>query len=101
MFEFIKTGSLPILILVSLIVGSILGHWIYYLTKQKSQKKVYKCVQCSSPIRPWENIPVLSYIVFPGRCRVCSWPIKPRQLTGEFIGITVLLIITLLIRFNT
>jgi leader peptidase (prepilin peptidase) / N-methyltransferase len=29
------------------------------------------CRSCSSPIRPWENIPLISYLLLRGYCRVC------------------------------
>jgi leader peptidase (prepilin peptidase)/N-methyltransferase len=36
------------------------------------------CPRCKSPIRPWQNIPVLSYLILRGKCSVCSQPISPR-----------------------
>ncbi|KQM52765.1 methyltransferase [Pseudomonas sp. Leaf15] len=30
-----------------------------------------RCPHCSQPIRPWENIPVLSYLMLKGRCARC------------------------------
>ena len=36
------------------------------------------CPHCSQPIRPWENIPVLSYLVLRGRCAHCRGPISAR-----------------------
>lgn len=36
------------------------------------------CAHCCQPIRPWENIPVLSYLMLKGRCAHCSKPISAR-----------------------
>jgi leader peptidase (prepilin peptidase) / N-methyltransferase len=36
------------------------------------------CPQCERPIRPWENVPVVSYLLLKGRCRGCSAPISGR-----------------------
>jgi leader peptidase (prepilin peptidase) / N-methyltransferase len=36
------------------------------------------CPHCSHPIRPWENIPVLSYLMLRGRCAHCRGPISAR-----------------------
>ena len=36
------------------------------------------CPHCDHPIRPWENIPVLSYLLLRGRCAHCSEPISTR-----------------------
>ena len=37
-----------------------------------------RCPGCGSAIKPWDNIPVLSYLVLRGRCRNCAAPISPR-----------------------
>ena len=36
------------------------------------------CPQCDHPIRPWENIPLLSYLFLRGRCAHCKAPISAR-----------------------
>jgi leader peptidase (prepilin peptidase)/N-methyltransferase len=36
------------------------------------------CPRCNSPIRPWDNVPVLSWLVLRGRCRSCRQPIPLR-----------------------
>ena len=36
------------------------------------------CPQCKAPIRPWQNIPVFSYLLLRGKCSVCAQPISPR-----------------------
>ena len=36
------------------------------------------CPHCDQPIRPWENIPVLSYLLLRGRCAHCREPISIR-----------------------
>lgn len=37
-----------------------------------------RCPQCAHPIRPWQNIPVLSYLALRGRCSACKARISPR-----------------------
>ncbi|MGH8550598.1 MAG: prepilin peptidase [Methylococcales bacterium] len=37
-----------------------------------------RCPQCASPIRPWHNIPILSYLILGGRCANCKTPISFR-----------------------
>lgn len=51
------------------------------------------CPACGHSIRPWENIPVLSYLWLRGRCSACSARIAPRYplvetLTGLLSGYT-------------
>jgi len=36
------------------------------------------CPQCKRPIRPWENIPIVSYLMLKGRCAGCGMPITFR-----------------------
>ncbi|HEX7036056.1 MAG TPA: A24 family peptidase [Pseudomonadales bacterium] len=37
-----------------------------------------RCPQCEAPIRAWQNIPVLSWLVLRGRCAACSARIPVR-----------------------
>ncbi|MEM1114312.1 MAG: A24 family peptidase [Pseudomonadota bacterium] len=36
------------------------------------------CPHCKAPIKPWQNIPVISYLVLGGKCSNCSARISPR-----------------------
>jgi leader peptidase (prepilin peptidase)/N-methyltransferase len=36
------------------------------------------CPSCETPIKPYDNIPVLSWLLLRGRCRSCSEPISAR-----------------------
>ncbi len=37
-----------------------------------------QCPHCHTPIRPWDNIPILSFVWLRGRCRDCRQPISLR-----------------------
>lgn len=37
-----------------------------------------RCPACGATIRPWDNVPVLGWLVLRGRCRDCRVPISPR-----------------------
>lgn len=37
-----------------------------------------RCPGCGHRIRPWENIPVLGWLMLRGRCSSCARPISPR-----------------------
>ena len=36
------------------------------------------CPRCGRPIPPWDNVPLLSWLVLRGRCRSCGLPISAR-----------------------
>lgn len=63
--------------LLGLIIGSFLNVCIYRIPLKKSV--VFPgsgCPNCGTAIRPYDNIPVLSYILLRGKCRFCSHPIS-------------------------
>ncbi len=37
-----------------------------------------RCPRCLTPIRPWDNVPILSWLLLRGRCRSCRLPIPLR-----------------------
>ncbi len=37
-----------------------------------------RCPECGSPVKPYDNLPVLSWLLLRGRCRNCGAPISPR-----------------------
>lgn len=43
------------------------------------------CPQCKAPIRPWQNIPVLSYLLLRGRCHSCRSVIPWRYPAVELL----------------
>ena len=51
------------------------------------------CPECRSPIRFYDNIPLLSYLVLRGRCRQCKARISPRYFVVEglsaFMGLAL------------
>ncbi len=64
--------GIPIFIL-GLIVGSFLNVCIYRLPRELSiVRPSSACPACKKPIKPWDNIPVLSYIFLRGKCRYCG-----------------------------
>src|SRR4029079_15619697 len=37
-----------------------------------------RCVSCGNPIRAFDNIPIVSYVLLRGRCRACKHPFSAR-----------------------
>ena len=44
------------------------------------------CPKCNSPIRWWQNVPILSWLALRGRCANCREPISPRYIVVELLG---------------
>ena len=44
-----------------------------------------RCPECAAPIKPYDNIPVVSWLLLRGRCRSCGAPISPRYPLVELI----------------
>ncbi len=73
-----------------LIIGSFLNVVIYRLPR--GQSLVYPrshCPSCDRPIMPYDNVPLLSYVLLRGRCRYCRARISPRYPLVELATGTV------------
>jgi len=63
--------------LFGLIIGSFLNVCIARIPAGKSiVLPASACPKCSAPIRPYDNIPVLSYLFLGGKCRKCKTKIS-------------------------
>jgi len=67
---------LIILFILGLAFGSFLNVLIHRLPKGQSiiSPGSY-CPECKHKISIWENIPILSFLILGGRCRICKKPI--------------------------
>ncbi len=60
-----------------LVFGSFLNVAIYRFPRRLSVvSPPSACPRCGAPIKPRDNIPVLSYVLLAGRCRACGAPIS-------------------------
>ncbi|MGH9315802.1 MAG: prepilin peptidase [Thermoanaerobaculia bacterium] len=65
--------------LFGLLVGSFVNVLVHRLPRDESVvSPASHCPACGAPIRPRDNIPVLSWILLAGRCRTCRAPIPAR-----------------------
>ena len=105
LFDFLAShvlASVFVALLLGLLVGSFLNVVIYRLPKmlerdwQDQAREILdlplathgdtfnlilpnsRCPQCAHEIRPWENIPLLSYVFLRGKCSSCKAPISSR-----------------------
>ena len=71
---------------VGLAIGSFVGVITDRLPRSESiVSPPSHCVACSAPIRAYDNIPVVSYLVLRGRCRDCGAQIPPRDAILELV----------------
>ncbi len=86
-------------VISGLIIGSFLNVCIYRIPRDESIiVPGSRCPKCGAKINPWDNIPILSYVVLKGKCRNCKARISPRYPLIE--AITALLALGLLYRFG-
>ncbi len=105
LLEFFATQMLALVfcaLLVGLLIGSFLNVVIYRLpimllhdwqtqarevlnlpaeTSSKTFNLILpnsSCPHCAHEIKPWENIPIVSYLFLRGKCSACKAPISPR-----------------------
>jgi leader peptidase (prepilin peptidase)/N-methyltransferase len=69
------------------VVGSFLNVCIYRLPRGYSiVRPSSRCPTCQSPIKAYDNIPLISYILLRGRCRYCGARISLRYPLVEFLN---------------
>jgi len=89
----IESVSLVIIALLGLLVGSFLNVVIYRVPIGKSiVTPPSACPRCGARIKPWDNVPVISWLLLRGRCRQCGTRISIRYpaiellTAGLFVG---------------
>jgi len=79
--------------------GSFLNVCIHRIPREISVVTPHSaCPQCHHAIRPYDNIPVLSWLMLRGRCRHCNAPISPRYAVVELL--TALLFVACYAQFG-
>lgn len=62
-----------------LLIGSFLNVVTYRLPRGESLvHPPSHCTTCGTPVRPYDNVPVVSWLLLRGRCRRCRAPISAR-----------------------
>ncbi|HXA55042.1 MAG TPA: prepilin peptidase [Solirubrobacteraceae bacterium] len=61
------------------VFGSFLNVVAYRLPRRESLVKPRsRCPSCGTPVRPYDNVPIISWLALRGHCRNCAAPISPR-----------------------
>jgi leader peptidase (prepilin peptidase)/N-methyltransferase len=85
--------------LLGLIIGSFLNVVIYRVPREESLiAPASHCPNCQTAIKPWHNVPVLSWMALRGRCATCQVGISIRYPLVE--AGTSLLFLAITVRFG-
>jgi leader peptidase (prepilin peptidase)/N-methyltransferase len=76
--------------LLGAIFGSFLNVVAYRLPRHESLvTPASHCPRCGTPVKPYDNIPVLSWLLLRGHCRGCGEPISVRYPLVEALTATL------------
>ncbi|HVF29446.1 MAG TPA: prepilin peptidase [Pyrinomonadaceae bacterium] len=67
------------------IIGSFLNVVIHRVPNEQSIVFTSACPKCGAPIKPYDNIPILSWLILGGKCRGCKAAISIRYPAVEFL----------------
>jgi leader peptidase (prepilin peptidase)/N-methyltransferase len=72
--------------LFGIVIGSFLNVCITRIPEGLSiVRPASRCRRCETPIKPYDNIPLLSWFLLRGKCRQCGLPISPMYPIIEFL----------------
>jgi len=79
------------------VVGSFLNVVAYRLPRKESLVKPRsRCPGCGAAVKPYDNVPVVGWLVLRGRCRACGASISPRypviEVLTAALAVTVVLV---------
>jgi leader peptidase (prepilin peptidase)/N-methyltransferase len=67
-------------------IGSFLNVVVHRLPRGESLARPRsRCPQCETPIAPYDNVPVVSWLLLRGHCRQCGATISPRYPAVELV----------------
>lgn len=76
-----------IIFILGSVIGSFLNVCIYRMPRSLSIiLPASRCPSCDTPIKPYDNIPILSYVFLGGKCRICKARISLRYPLVEFLN---------------
>jgi len=75
--------SMPIALLPAAVLGLIIGSFLNVVAYRLPRKESLatpgsRCPHCEHPVRAYDNVPVLSWLLLRGCCRDCGEPVSKR-----------------------
>lgn len=91
------------MVVFTFIIGAIIGSFLNVVALRglSGESIVFppsKCPHCGNRIKPWHNIPILSYLLLRGKCAYCKAPISIQYPIVELL--TALTMVGILIKFG-
>src|SRR5665648_798312 len=78
--------TIVIIFIFGLIIGSFLNVCIYRIPREESiVSPPSHCPNCNTRLKPFDLIPLLSYLITGGKCRYCGMKISPRYFSVELL----------------
>ena len=83
------------------IIGSFLNVVIHRVPREESVVFPNSaCPNCHNPIKAYDNLPILSWLILGGKCRNCKNPISPRYPAVEILTALLFLLVFWQVGFN-
>ncbi len=83
-------SELIFITVLGLLFGSFLNVVIYRVPRSESIVfPASHCTNCGTKLKPWHNIPLLSWLFLRGRCAFCKAPISAQYPVIELLSATV------------
>ena len=83
------------------IVGSFLNVVIHRVPNEESIVFPNSaCPKCKQPIKPYDNLPIISWLILGGKCRNCKEKISPRYPAVELLTALLFVLVFWQIGFN-
>lgn len=94
---------LVFMVVFTFIIGAIIGSFLNVVALRglSGESIVFppsKCPHCGNRIKPWHNIPILSYLLLRGKCAYCKAPISIQYPIVELL--TALTMVGVLLKFG-
>ena len=87
--------------LLGAVIGSFLNVVIHRVPNEESVIFPNSaCPNCKNSIKPYDNIPILSWLILGGKCRNCKNPISPRYPAVELLHALLYVLVFWQIGFN-
>lgn len=92
-------------LLYAFIFGAVFGSFLNVLIVRipKEQSVVFNsshCIKCNASLKPWHNIPLLSWIFLRAKCAYCRESISPRYFIVELLSAIVALLLVYKFSFS-